>query len=308
MAEPELDRSWAVTLFVRLFGWAMSLLVASAVVTNTVAEHHLFTEPRYAGLWRDAEAYHLHPERRERLAVLCQRYGTPVVMHYVIGSRRPLAAVPADDAAFSIAVARALNPRAEGDRFAGSQGLLLLMVIVPTFAVLRGAQRVVSWVLCRSPAAVAARREYFAQVRRNRLGPLAVGFLATAAAALVNVAARLTPEHEAANIRGLSLLPEAILFAYTGGLVARGASYAVGVALLARGANPHRSLWDDALALAAVALLSALVYHNTVLSVLTQAVAGLAAGLAVKALVARGDPPATREEDEYRRLLVGAGP
>lgn len=288
------------------------LVVTLFLIASTIEDHRLITGARSADFGREVEAYYLRPEARPPLADLTRRYGSAPVQRLIVETDMMVVAVPAEDAVFSAGVARAAKLRVEGRRAGepspGVEWLLMLGCVVAVLLFLRATQRLASWAVCRGPASRAARREYFGQVRRGGAGPIALGLVLTLTLASLGVAVRLTPEHEAAGVGGLVMVPEAVALVYLGGVLMRVAVFAVDVGMLAWGVNPHRSLWPDTAALAFVLPALALEYQSTPLTLFARAVAALAGGLAVKARIARRLASPTRDdEDEYRRELAGGG-
>lgn len=240
--------------------------------------------------------------------MLSERYGARVVYFYFANPNPSLASAPAEDAAFAVAVAASIRPNRPGADVVLAEGFMLLYFVVPMILFLRAAQRAASWLACRGRAAAAVRAEYYQQVAAGGSLAVAAGLACTVGLSALNAAVSLTAEHRAAGVSELGVLTRLVFLAYTGGLMVRLVVYAVDVAFLALGRNPHRTLWDDAIALAVVVPVSALVYHNSALSVLTQVAGGLASGLVVKAAVALRVRLAGRVPTDPRRGRRAGGP
>lgn len=280
----------------QIIGFCFGALFLVFLFRDVIRDTQLFTDPRFDGFWDDVEAYHFKPQARKPPAELARKYGNERVVRYFLSPARNY--LPNERAVFIGVAAQLAEAQGKDVKDIKISSLpiacvgALLALYVPMVVAARQVQYVLSGVLCRTQAARAAREAYFDLVKRPRVWAIMIGLGLTLALCSVNALIRITPEMKQRGVTVFDLTGTLLLTAYLSGIWIQLLIYVIDIAFLTTGMNPHHAVWDDVIAVAVMIPVLSLVYQNSWLTIATNTVAALAAGLLVKWSVLRGQTAA----------------
>jgi hypothetical protein len=105
----------------------------------------------------------------------------------------------------------------------------------------------------------------------------------------------------------MSLTGVMVFIAYFGGLFMKLVSYIVDAGFLVCGFNPHFFVWDELISIVAVTPVLYFLYHNSWLTIVSGAAAGLGSGLLTKWLIFRRERRKSATSPSPARATVGVG-
>ncbi|MBI3407762.1 MAG: hypothetical protein HY040_05325 [Planctomycetes bacterium] len=242
----------------------------------------MFLDPKFAGFWHDVEAYHLDLDDKKTLGELTREYGNYAVTYYVLEPGHTMVYLPSEQAAFMNLLSHMISEKArKGKSFASEAGFGLL-TFMSVAMVLRLLQRAVSWLACRSQAAQNMRRRYFDTIAKHRLRWVAAVFAMTLIFCWLLAESMMSVPLERKGMTVIDLTFALVVLAYFGGFWTYLVVQLIDSLFLMFAVDPHRSCWDQLLAILIMAPILSLVYQNSWTTILATAFTALASDLLMK--------------------------